>query len=118
MTIADFRTLSNPGVTSIQLLSPHNSASDRVTITRVVVEPGHEQPRHVHATSEQIWIALCGEGTLLLEHERVAAFSTGQVVRFVDGDTHGFVNTGAQPFVYLSVTAPPIDFAYAYQDER
>lgn len=118
LTDGDFRTLSNPGVTSIQLLSPHNSVSERVTITRVIVEPGGEQPRHDHATSEQIWIALSGEGTLLLDDQRVAAFGAGQVVRFADGDTHGFVNSGSEPFVYISVTSPPINFSYAYEAER
>ena len=35
-------------------------------------------------------------------------------VRFADGDVHGLTNSGEQPFVYLSVTSPPIDFSYAY----
>ncbi len=118
LTEDDFRVLSNPGVTSIQLLSPHNSTSDRLTITRVVVEPGSEQPRHQHASSEQVWIALAGAGTLLLDGQREATFAAGQVVRFADGDVHGFINCGTEPFVYLSVTAPPIDFSYAYQEAR
>lgn len=35
--------------------------------------------------------------------------------RFEDGDVHGLRNVGDAEFVYLSVTAPPIDFAYAYR---
>lgn len=114
LTDQQFKVLANPGVTSIQLLSPHNSLSQRVTITRVAVEPGHTQPRHSHATSEQIWIAINGSGTLLLGDGATAPFEAGQVIRFADGDVHGFTNTGEQSFEYLSVTSPPIDFSYAY----
>ncbi len=85
-----FKQLSNPGVHSTQLLSPHNSASNRVT---VIVDPGAEQPRHAHESSEQIWIAVAGSGTLLLKGETTLEFHQGQVVRFEDGDVHGFKNT-------------------------
>lgn len=108
-------TLSNPGVTSRQLLFPGNSASERVTITEVHLQPGAVQPRHRHEASEQVWYALSGEGTLLLADEQERAFAAGDVVRFEDGDVHGLRNTGEDEFVYLSVTAPPIDFGYAYR---
>ena len=112
-----FKHLSNPGVQSIQLLSPHNSVSSRVTITSVTVAPGAEQPRHFHEKSEQIWIAIEGSGTLLLKDETTLAFEQGQVVRFADGDEHGFKNTSGAPFKYVSITSPPINFSYAYESE-
>ena len=37
------------------------------------------------------------------------------VVRFADGELHGFENTSQAPFTYLSVTSPPINFSYAYK---
>jgi mannose-6-phosphate isomerase-like protein (cupin superfamily) len=88
-----------------------------VTITSVTVAPGAEQPRHVHETSEQIWIAVEGSGTLLLRNETTLAFEQGQVVRFEDGDEHGFKNTGGAPFKYVSITSPPINFSCAYNSE-
>src|SRR5512133_1369502 len=115
---AQFRTLSNPGVDSVQLLSPHNSASSRITITHVTVQPGAGQPRHAHPASEQIWVAISGSGTLLLAEGATRRFSAGEVARFADGDVHGFENSGTEPFVYMSMTTPPIDFAYAYHDAR
>lgn len=118
LTTENFKVLTNPGVTSLQLLSPQNSASNRVTITRVVVEPGAIQPPHVHPTSEQIWIAVSGQGTLILGPTERTEISAGDVVRFADGHVHGFKNTGSEPFVYLSVTSPPIDFSYAYQQAQ
>lgn len=114
LTELDFKQLSNPGVVSLQVLSPHNLTSSRVTITRVTVAPGASQPRHLHATSEQIWIAMEGTGRLLLAENEVRAFSAGEVVRFSEGEIHGFENDGSSPFVYISVTSPPINFDYAY----
>jgi quercetin dioxygenase-like cupin family protein len=111
----DFKTLSNPGVLSVQLLSPHNSASSRVTTTRVTVEAGGKQQVHPHPTSEQIRLALDGSGTLELGEGKRMSFGQGDVVRFVDGDLHGFENTGERPFTYLSVTSPPINSSYAYK---
>lgn len=107
--------LSNAGVTSRQLLFPENSASTRLTITRVTVKPGARNPPHRHPVSEQVWIALRGHGNLHLEAGRVESFAEGDVVRFEDGDLHGFENTGRTDFEYLSVTSPPVNFRAAYE---
>ena len=113
----EISAFSNPGVVSRQLINPDNSASTRVTITEVHLEVGAIQPRHVHEHSEQIWYALKGCGTLLLADGAEAPFCAGDVVRFADGDVHGLCNDGDTEFVYLSVTAPPIHFGYAYNDK-
>lgn len=114
----DIAALSNPGVVSRQLLSPKNSRSQRVTITEVHLEPGACQPRHTHDASEQIWYATKGTGKLLLAEDKTQDFHAGDVARFADKDVHGLLNDGEEEFVYISVTAPPIDFGYAYADER
>ena len=113
---SDIKVLSNPGVTSAQLLNPDNSRSERVTITKVTVQPAHGQPRHKHDTSEQIWIAISGSGKLLLDNDREEEFTAGDVVRFADGDIHGLRNDGQEAFEYISVTSPPINFGYAYEN--
>ncbi len=110
--------LSNPGVVSKQLLNPENSASERVTITEVHLEPNAEQPRHIHEFSEQIWYAVKGIGTLLLADDKEMSFNAGDVIRFADKDIHGLKNNGESEFVYISVTSPPIDFGYAYKDKK
>ena len=115
MTNDSFVRLSNPGVTSEQLLSPHNSSSVRVTITRVTVQPGVSQPRHRHDAAEQVWVALSGSGQLLLHDDATKAFAVGDIARFADGDVHGLANVGSEPFVYMAVTSPPINFDYAYK---
>lgn len=110
-----FKSVSYPGMELTHLLSPHNSSSTRVSLTSVSVAAGATQARHAHDSSEQIWVALEGAGVLLLADDRSRPFGKGQVVRFEDGDVHGFTNTGTVPFVYLAVTAPPVGAAGAYK---
>lgn len=110
-------SLSNPGVVSRQLLNSDNSSSKRVTITEVHLEPGAVQPRHSHVASEQIWYATKGSGKLLLSDDNEMDFKAGDVVRFADKDIHGLLNNGDTEFIYISVTAPPIHFCYAYNDK-
>lgn len=54
---------------------------------------------------------------LLLDGDTALEFQEGQVVRFEDGDVHGFKNTSDTSFKYISITSPPIDFSYAYKSE-
>ncbi len=114
----DFKRLANPGIVSEQLLSPHNSTSTRVTITRVTMQPEAISQRHNHSTSEQIWIGVSGAGVLLLADGVERPFAAGQVARFADSETHGARTIGGEPFVYISVTSPPINFDYAYKEHR
>jgi quercetin dioxygenase-like cupin family protein len=111
---ADVISFSNGGVASEQLLFPENFASQRVTVTRVTVAPGAKTPRHSHAKSEQVWVALRGSGSLLLGGNATIPFAEGDIARFDEGDVHGFENTGSLEFVYLSVTSPPLNFRAAY----
>ena len=115
---ADVKTFVNNGVTSEQLLFPENSKSERVTITRVTVQPEAEQPRHIHETSEQIWIAIKGKGILLLADEQTKDFNEGDVVRFADCDVHGLKNASKEEFIYMSITSPPINFRKAYSSAQ
>ena len=114
----NIKELSNPGVVSRQVINPENSKSERVTITEVHLDVGASQPRHKHDDSEQIWYAIQGSGKLLLADEKEMIFKAGDVVRFADNDIHGLMNDGDTEFVYISVTSPPIDFGYAYEDKK
>ena len=101
---SEIKILSNPSVESFQLLNPENSKSERISITRVFVQPNNEQPRHKHDTSEQIQIAVNGKGILLLADNKEEVFETGDVVRFADGDIHGLKNNSQDVFEYISIT--------------
>lgn len=110
----DVPVLRNSGIESEQLVFPETAPDAQATITRVSVPAGATNPRHAHESSEQTWVVLAGRGTLLLGDLAEAAIGEGDVVRFAPGDVHGFFNSGEQPFVYLSVTTPPLNFRAAY----
>ena len=116
ITAADQTRLVNPGVTSLQLLWPGNSSAAQVTVTRVTIEPGGGQPRHSHPASEQTWIIERGSAELLLA-DGTQILCAGDVVRTPAGEIHGLHNSGAEPFIYLAITTPPVDFRAAYGGE-
>src|SRR3954453_22097617 len=72
--------LSNSGVVSRQLLFPENSRSARITITRVTIQPGARNAAHRHESTEQVWVALRGNGRLLLGDDKTVLFAEGDVV--------------------------------------
>ena len=118
VTKADFTTLANPGVTSVQLLWPGNSPHAQATVTLVTVAPDAEQPRHAHPNAEQVWIIERGRAEMLLAGKESREICAGEVVRTPVGEVHGLRNIGAEPFVYLAITTPPADFRTAYQMVR
>ena len=113
----EMAVLRNTGVESKQLLTQANSPSARLTITRVVMAIGAVNPRHAHTSSEQVWIALSGEATVLLGDGRTQQFGAGDVVRFAEHEVHGAETVGKVPFEYIAVTSPPIDFSSAYRKD-
>ena len=61
----------------------------RVTITRVMMEPGATSQRHSHPESEQTWIVEQGSATLLLVDGKTEEIRAGDVVRTPAGEVHG-----------------------------
>jgi quercetin dioxygenase-like cupin family protein len=89
-----------------------------VTVTLVTVAPDAGQPRHSHSQSEQVWLVQRGRAELLLAAGATRRIGEGDVVRTPAGETHGLRNIGPEPFVYIAVTTPPVDFRPAYAEER
>ena len=118
LSAADFTTLQNPGVRSVQLLWPNNAPEARVTITRVTMDPGAVSARHVHPASEQIWLIEKGDALLLMSDGQTDGLRAGDVVRTPPGTIHGVANTSTEAFVYLAVTTPPQDFGPAYKSRQ
>jgi quercetin dioxygenase-like cupin family protein len=115
---ADFTTLLNPGVRSVQIVWPENEPEARVTITRVTMEPGAVSARHAHPVSEQIWLIEQGSAELLKADGDTEVLRAGDVVRTPAGMIHGVANTGDEPFIYLAVTTPPQDFTASYKTQH
>jgi quercetin dioxygenase-like cupin family protein len=115
---AETTVLARAGVLSQQLVWPGNLPEAQVTVTRVTVAPGAEQPRHAHTNAEQIWIVEQGLAELLLADDSSWPLEAGCVVCTPAGETHGLRNTGSEPFIHLAITTPPVDFRPAYDEVR
>jgi len=107
-------TLHHPGKQSVQMVWHENEPDALITMTRVTMEPGTVSTRHSHASSKQTWIVESGRATLLLAGSETAELGAGDIIRTPAGDVHGIENTGSEPFVYLTVTAPPEDMTKFY----
>ena len=118
LSAGDATVLSNPGKRSEQLVWARNVPEASVTITRVTMQPGAVSTRHKHAQAEQIWLIERGSGTLLMEGAAESELQAGDIVRTPPGETHGIVNTGDGPLVYLAITTPPEDFSARYEREE
>lgn len=110
----DFTTLENDGFRSEQIVWPRNAPDALITVTRVTMQPKAVSKPHVHPDSEQTWMVERGTATLLMAAGRTEKLATGDVVRTPAGEMHGIENTGSEPFVYLAITTPPVDFSPAY----
>ena len=120
LSAADFTTLQNSGIRSVQIVWPNYiiRPKARVTITRVSMEPGATSARHAHPVSEQIWLIEQGSALLLMDDGQTDGLRAGDVVRTPAGTIHGVTNTSNEPFVYLAVTTPPQDFTPAYKGRQ
>ena len=114
LAVADASLLTRPGKTSAQIVSRQNAPDARITVTRVIMQPGAVSPVHRHAASEQTWIVERGAARLLTEDGAGGRLVVGDVVITPPGQSHGIENTGHEEFVYLTVTTPPEDMAVFY----
>lgn len=87
---------------------------DRVRSLQLVSQKSGIQHRHPGA--EQIWVALSGSATLLLDGGREAPLHAGNTYCFEPGEVHGIRNDSNGVFEYLSVTSPPESFEAAYDN--
>lgn len=113
---ADATVLARASATSRQLVWPGTAPDARVTVTRVTVAPGGEQQQHARAEAAQNWIIEQNRAELLLADDRSRPVEAGEVARRPASETHGLRNSGSEPFVYVAITTPPVDFRGTYED--
>jgi quercetin dioxygenase-like cupin family protein len=80
-------------------------SSERLLVGLNTFEPGQQHPLHTHDDMDKLYVALEGEGELLLEG-RALPLREGQVVIAPRGVPHGVRNTGALRLVVLAALAP------------
>ena len=105
--VADSPQNVRGGQVSYLLLTNGQFGSRNLTITWVEGEPTSEQATHAHP-QEQVYVIVRGRGLMRVGDEQQEVVA-GTLV-FVPPDTpHAIRNTGEEPLVYVSATAPPID---------
>jgi len=109
----DFIQRERDGIRSTYLLSKDNAPFTCLSLTSIRVMCGGIQERHVHHSSDQIWLALAGEASLLIDDGSIVALTAGQIVYFQAGDVHGVSNSTSNDFSYLSITVPRQGFEQA-----
>jgi quercetin dioxygenase-like cupin family protein len=76
-----------------------------------VVHPGQEVQRHMHSTSDDVWVCINGQGVFYPELGEEVNIERGDVILSEKGRCHGMNNTGNEDFVFISIVAPvPADF--------
>ena len=96
------------GQVSYLLLTKGQFGSKNLSITWVEGEPGSELAAHAHEANEQVYIIVRGRGIMRVGDEQQEV-GPGTMVFTPPGAGHAIRNTGEEPLVYVSATAPPFE---------
>jgi quercetin dioxygenase-like cupin family protein len=69
------------------------------------VAPGQEIAAHVHPQGQDSWTVITGEADYYQGGGEVARLKVGDIAVAKPGQVHGARNTGARPFIFVSVVA-------------
>lgn len=101
--------VNHRGGQSAYLLLPKGQfGAEHLAVTWVDCPAGSEQPLHMHAGMEQVYVIVRGHGTMIVGGEREEVGERTLV--FVPPDTdHAIRNDGPELLTYVSATSPPFD---------
>jgi quercetin dioxygenase-like cupin family protein len=81
--------------------------SEDAAIIAWCVQPGQRISAHLHPKGQDTWIIQSGVGEYQTEKSGATqTITTGDVVIAHRGEVHGVLNTGHEPFVFISVVSP------------
>ena len=83
-----------------------------LAVTWVDCAPGSQQPAHVHAAQEQIYVVVRGRGLMHVGDEGTEV-SSGTMIVIPPGQPHRIQSIGDEPLTYVSATVPPFDLPAA-----
>jgi len=73
------------------------------------INPGQKISAHLHPHGQDTWIIQSGKGEYRLDKAGTTNFiRAGDVVIAYPGDTHGVLNTGSEPLIFISVVSPSL----------
>jgi mannose-6-phosphate isomerase-like protein (cupin superfamily) len=67
--------------------------------------PGSGLGYHRHTENEELYVILSGTGTFFDEGEEKKQVGPGDMTLTLKGQSHGLVNTGEEPLVFIAVIA-------------
>jgi mannose-6-phosphate isomerase-like protein (cupin superfamily) len=102
------------GQVSRLLLAAGQFGSRQLSVTWVECQPGSQQALHAHPAQEQVYVIVEGRGQMLAGAEE-REVGRGTLVFVPPSTPHAIRNTGDQPLVYVSATAPPFEAAVTGQ---
>ena len=104
------------GQVSYLTLAPGQFGAANLAVTWVECAPGSQQPLHSHPESEQVYVIVSGEGTMLVEDEE-RSVRAGDTIFIPPGSRHAIRNKSGTELIFASAASPPFDeptgeFAY------
>jgi mannose-6-phosphate isomerase-like protein (cupin superfamily) len=100
------RNQRGAGQVSHLLLTQGQFGSRHLSVTWVECQPNSQQDMHSHPAQEQVYVIVAGQGQMLVGDEK-REVAIGTLVFVPPATPHAIRNTGAEPLVYVSATAPP-----------
>jgi mannose-6-phosphate isomerase-like protein (cupin superfamily) len=94
------------GQVSHLLLTQGQFGSRHLSVTWVECQPDSQQTMHTHPAEEQVYVIVRGRGQMLVGDEE-RGVGPGTLVFVPPATPHAIRNTGVEPLVYVSATAPP-----------
>jgi mannose-6-phosphate isomerase-like protein (cupin superfamily) len=97
-------------LTSWMLISPHNSASQNLSLQISEIPVGSEQPVHNHEP-EQCYYIIKGKGLMIIENESQEV-NAGDAILIPSNFKHGIKNLGSEILEYITANAPVFSKVY------
>jgi len=69
------------------------------------VSPGQEIAAHVHPNGQDTWMVISGTAGYYMGGGVVTHLKAGEIAVAKPGQVHGAINSGSEPFVFVSVVA-------------
>jgi len=105
------------GQASYLLLGGGQFDARQLAVTWVEGAPGSEQALHAHPDNEQIYVIVSGEGLMTCGDEQ-RAVGARTLIFVPPGTRHAIRNTGSEPLVFISATAPPFANTDAWRPQQ
>ncbi len=96
------------GMTTQVIFNP-DTGSKHVNVTLSTIMPGEGSFDEVHENSDQIFIVVEGEMTVMANGQFIDKLNEGDALLVNSGDVHAIINKSNRVCSYVAITAPPLE---------